>query len=261
MKRLFTFLTIITVLFAMQLQAETTSPEEPENNTRNRFRQREPQNRMRAVTRATDEGDWQRQTRKQPEESQADKDYPPPYAQQAFRGRPEGFRDSYRDIMRRRNDEFIEWLRENFPSEAEKFDIAAGKDPDMAFRDLMPVVMKYRDIFEAEKKNPELATLMKNDIELHERRNEVLQVLKATEDEAEKDKLQAELEQIIAARFDLILEKRRLRCQELRDRLKQLAEEIEKQEADIEELNSQRDEQIEKRIEQLISSQDKALWD
>ena len=255
-----TSLIMAVMLIAGGLQAETQDT--TQNNPREKFRQRDPQNRPQATARATNNADWQ-QNEQEPNTPKLHKQMPPPPydAETAGRDRSERFRNSYRDIMRRRNDEFLEWLKESFPLEAEKFDIAAEKSPETSFRDIMPLMMKYREIFETEKKNPELAELMKNDMELLERRNDILATLKNTDDEQRRQSLESEIRDIVAARFDLILEKRKMRFEELQRRLEELSKEIERQKSELSELDNQRDEQIQNRIEQLLSNNSGIQWD
>ncbi len=211
-----------------------------------------------AVTRATDKGDWNKPSAKEDESKR-----PETQARKGFGDvskRIGAARDSYMELMRKRNEEFVEWLKVNYPEKAVEFEKASEANPERAFRDLMPVMMKYRDIFETEKKNPELASLMKKDIDLLEREGEILTAAKISEKEKDKEKLTAELNSIVAARFDLILMKRQMRFDELKERLAQLENEIKKQEADLEELSKQRDEQINKRVTELLSADSQIKW-
>lgn len=212
-----------------------------------------------AVTRATNKGDWK------PSQPQNESQRP----EQGRKGKDGGFadqkrmgpaKDSYMEVMRKRNEEFIEWLKINYPQQAMEFEKASEANPERAFRDLMPVMMKYRDIFETEKKNPELASLMKKDVDLLERQDEILKAVKNSEDQKIKDDLIAELRTITEARFDLILKKRQMRFDELKERLAQLEKEITKQEADLQTLSEQRDIQIQKRIDELLADDNQVKW-
>ncbi|MFI4912589.1 MAG: hypothetical protein ACIAQZ_13060 [Sedimentisphaeraceae bacterium JB056] len=218
-----------------------------------------------AVTRASDNGDWQqpRRPRKdnQQEAGQQPKSPPPPEFHMQRDGRQGKGRNSYMEVMKKRNEEFLEWLNENFPEQAEKLSLATEANPERAFRDMMPTVMMYRDIFETEKKNPELAALMKQDVELKQRRNEVVERLSITEGKEEREELAAHLEDIVAARFDLILEKRQMRFDELRQRLAELEEQIAKQQSDLQELSKQRDAQIKKRVDELMAEKEQMIWE
>ncbi len=222
-----------------------------------RKRSKEPD----AVTRATDKGDWkQAPPRDEPmrPETPAHKGKDGTFAEPR-RGGPA--RDSYMEIMRKRNEEFLEWLKVNYPHQASEFEKANEANPERAFRDLMPVMMRYRGIFETEKKNPELASLMKKDIDLVDRQEEILRAIKSTEDGKGNEALTAELMTVVAARFDLILKKRQMRFDELKERLTQLENEIRKQEADLEELSKQRDEQTQKRVAELLADDTQIKWD
>lgn len=215
-----------------------------------------------AVTRATEKGEWK--------PAEPGDEMPRPEPQGARKGKEGGFgdakrggpaRDSYMEIMRKRNEEFVEWLKVNYPEQAAEFEKATQVNPERAFRDLMPAMMKYRDIFETEKKNPELASLMKKDVDLLERQTEILAAAKNAQDQKAKDEITTELTTITEARFDLILKKRQMKFDELKERLAQLEKEINKQEADLEELSKQREVQIQKRVEELLSSDKEIKWD
>jgi len=207
-----------------------------------------------AVTRATDKGNWQ------PPKGPEDDEQPPKKGGKASEGRRPA-RESFMEVMRKRNEEFVDWLKVNYPEQAEEFEKANEANPERAFRDLMPVMMKYRDIFETEKKNPELASLMKMDVDLLERRAEIIAAIQKAEDQKSKDKLSEELKTVVEARFDLILKKRQMRFDELKERLTQLQAEIKKQEADLDTLSAQRDTQVQKRVEELLTEDKEIKWD
>jgi hypothetical protein len=231
-----------------------------------------------AVTRATDQGDWQqpRKTQSPGDDDESkqrrpgrhtnrnapDEEIMPPREPGQMgmgRGRKSG-QDSYKEVMRKRNEQFIEWLGENFPSEAEKLQQATEADPETAFRYIMPVMMKYRDIFETEKKNPELASLMKKDIELKDMRDRLVEQIHSTPAD-ETEQLREQLSDVVAARFELILDKRRMRFEELAQRLEQLENEIARQKQDLRVLEEQRQEQIDNRLQELLAEDRKIRWD
>lgn len=170
-------------------------------------------------------------------------------------------RDSYMEAVRRRNEEFMDWLGENYPDKANQIEENFDSNPERAFRDLMPIIAKYRDIFETEKKNPELAAQMKKDIDLRDRRDQILERIAAGADEAEQKDLTVELKQVVEARFDLILYQKQIRFEELRKRLEQLEKEIARQEAALIQLSSQRQEQIQKRVQELLDRDLQLSWD
>lgn len=215
-----------------------------------------------AVTRPSDKGDWQQPRKtKKPDDRNELQDRPMPHEPGIGRGRSERGRESYNEVMRKRNDQFMEWLTDNFPEKAQEFQAAAEANPERSFRDMMPTMMKYRGIFETEKKNPELAELMKKDLELNQERTEILEQLKNSENEEDTQELTKELKDVVAARFDLILEKRHMKFEELNERLEKLTEELEKQQEELEELSNERDEQIDERLEQLLEEKGKSVWD
>ncbi|ARN56752.1 hypothetical protein [Sedimentisphaera salicampi] len=175
----------------------------------------------------------------------------------------ERFRAKFKERFAKRNDEFIEWLEENFPEEAEKMEKAFEADPNSAFKNTAYIRNKYRRIFEIEKRHPEMAELMKNDLELKERRDQITKQLRSCEDEQEKKELKNELRDIVSMRFNVILEKRRLKLEDLKEKLKQIEKEINKQQNDLETLDDQRDSLIKSRMEELVeeSKKQKVDWE
>ncbi|AQQ10424.1 hypothetical protein L21SP3_02256 [Sedimentisphaera cyanobacteriorum] len=175
----------------------------------------------------------------------------------------ERFRAKFKERFAKRNDEFIEWLEENFPEEAEKMKKAFEADPNSAFKNTAYIRSKYRRIFETEKRNPEMAELMKNDLELKQRREQITEQLRYCENEQEMKELEDELRDIVSMRLNVILEKRRLKLEDLQKKLQQIEKEINKQQKDLEALDDQRDSLIKNRLEELIeeSKRQKVNWE
>lgn len=156
-----------------------------------------------------------------------------------------------------RNAEFIEWLEINYPEPAAKVKNAFEANPDSAFKDTMHIWGVYRGIFEMEKRNPDLALLMKKDLELKDRRDAVLDELACCSDEKKATTLKAELKDLVSARFDIIVEKRRLKFEELNARIQELQKEIQKEQKDLDSLNERRNEIISERVNEIISEKKK----
>lgn len=179
----------------------------------------------------------------------------------AQRGRGGNMRSAVKERFTQRNDEFIAWLEENYPAVAQQLKEAFETHPETAFMDTMHIAGKYRALFETARRNPELANLMKLDDDLKLRRDELLKSYSSGKIKR-KDVL-AELEEVVSARFDIIIQKRRMHFDELKQRLEELQKEIEKQQKDLETLSSERDAQIKKRVDELTAENEKKdiSWD
>lgn len=180
---------------------------------------------------------------------------------ESMHGRGGNMRNAVKERFTMRNDEFLAWLEENYPTVAKQLREAFENNPETAFMDTMHIAGKYRALFETAKRNPELANLMRMDDQLKQRREELLKNYSAGKIKR-KDVL-AELEEVVSARFDIIIEKRRMRFDELKARLEELQKEIEKQQKDLETLSRERDAQIKKRVDELTAENGKKeiSWD
>jgi hypothetical protein len=129
--------------------------------------------------------------------------------------------------------EFTEWLKENYSRQAEELAKLEYTEPDLYWKKFDLVRDKYWRIFEEERRNPELAEVLKEDLALREREEELVSRIKTTKKEAEKTELTTELEEVISRRFDLIIRRKQIAyerllkwLEELKNRIKHSNEEI-----------------------------------
>jgi hypothetical protein len=137
------------------------------------------------------------------------------------------------DPATRRDNEYLEWLGINYPKEAKMLAELKKKDPD-AYKAQMKISQrKYGRIAQASKDNPRLAEILKEDLELSEQSDRLLERIKTASDKAEKKQLVKELESVVSRRFDLSLERKQIRREELLENLQRLQEKIKQTDADI----------------------------
>lgn len=174
-----------------------------------------------------------------------------------------GRRERWRERIARRHDEYIEWLDKNFPEEAKKLARLREKDPEdpeayiqkvMASRD------KFEEIMEAQERNPELAEVLKEELELKRERGRLLGRIRTAQGK-QRTKLIQQLEEIVNRRFDLIVRKKQLRYEHLLRRLERLQKEVKQREAEVEKLKSKKARFIKERLEELTSKAEKIDWD
>jgi len=130
-------------------------------------------------------------------------------------------------------EEFLEWLGKAVPREAQELAKLKEISPDLYAKKFELVRRKYRRIFEASKRNPELAEVLLDDLELKKRRDELLKKIKATTSEREKRKLVAELEEVVAGRFDLLVRQKQIAYERLLKRLEELRKRIRESRGEI----------------------------
>ena len=111
----------------------------------------------------------------------------------------------------------------------------------------------------AQKNNPKLAEVLKKDIELIDERDNILKAL-LTAKPADRTDLILQLEEIVSARFDIIIEKKQLKYQELQDKLEKMRKDVELQRKELQKLKSKKDQTTKQRVEELLTEIEKLNW-
>jgi hypothetical protein len=176
-----------------------------------------------------------------------------------FEGRgPEMFRQR----MQEWREEFMKWLKENYSDEATKIEKLKKGSP--AYDRAMALLgRKYGGIFEASKTNPQLATVLKEQLALKEKRADLVRQIKATTDEKQKKQLTADLENIVGQQFDLIIKHKQLVCEDLAKKLQDLSKELNKKKADIEKWKNPdfKNQKVKDRVKELLTESEKFEWE
>ena len=175
----------------------------------------------------------------------------------------EGQIDTTNDQMSRRLDEYLEWLRNNYPEEAEILAEIKEKEPNTYRERLRLSLGKYGRIAEASKNNPQLATVLKEDLELKEHTEKLLEELRTTSDEDKKKKLGKELEQVIVNRYDLSVKKKQIKHEQLLKKLEELRQKVKESEADIKKWIDAKfkNEKVNAAVEGLTTGKEQLNWD
>lgn len=174
------------------------------------------------------------------------------------RGRGMGMR-----MRERYNEEFLEWLKKDYPKVAEELAELRDKKPKLFERKLEIIIRMYRKIFEASKENPELAEILKEDLELKERRDKLLAEIRARVSEDEKAELVKELEKVLGRRFDLIVKRKQIEYENLLKKLKELQERVKESEAQVEKWKEAefKKTSVKGRVEELVGKAEKFRWE
>ena len=169
-------------------------------------------------------------------------------------------REMVRERLQARHAEYIKWLEKNYPEEAEKLAELREEKPELYMKKLWLSKKQYGRIAEAAKKNPQLAEVLKDDLELKRKRDELLRKIGAAS-ENEKKELAKELEKVVSSRFDLIVKRKQIRYEQLRKELEKLKEQVKKSEAEVGKWKEAKGEKVRERVEELISRTEKFKWD
>jgi hypothetical protein len=168
-----------------------------------------------------------------------------------------------RDWMKEKSDEYIKWLDSNYPDEAARLKQLKAEDPDQYMRAVMISGRKYGPIFFASKDNPQLATVLKEQMTLKDKRSALLKQIKATTDEKQKKDLMTELEKVVGQQFDLIVKRKQIAYEDLTKRLEGLKKEVDDKKAEVEKWKGQdfKNQRVKERIDELLNETEKFEWE
>ena len=147
---------------------------------------------------------------------------------------PAGKRGMGRMMRERYNEEFLEWLKKDYPKVAEELAELRDKKPELFERKLEILIRMYRRIFEVSKESPRLANALKEDLQLKRQRNRLLVRIRTVKDEDKKKELIKELEKVVSNRYDVILRRKQIEYENLLKKLEKLKEQVKKSEAAVE---------------------------
>jgi len=160
--------------------------------------------------------------------------------------------------------EFTEWLRKNYSRQAEELAKLEYTEPDLYWKKFDLVREKYWRIFEEERRNPEMAEVLKEDLALREREEELVSRIKAAKKETEKKELTSELEEVISRRFDLIIRRKQIAYERLLKWLEELKNRIKHSNEEIVKWQNEKfkSENVARRLKELIEGNTpKFRWD
>lgn len=175
------------------------------------------------------------------------------------RGGPGEMDRVIREHLEERYTRFFEWLDENYPEDAERLRRLRERKPELYLAQLRVTYRRYKSIMEED--NPQIVEVLKQDLELKDQRNRLLERIRRTDDEQKKRELTGRLEEVISRRFDLILERKQLEYEELRARLEELQEQVAESEERLAGLREAKAENVEKRVGELLGNTEKISWE
>ncbi len=162
-----------------------------------------------------------------------------------------------------RQNDFLEWLGTAVPKVSRDLAKLKDKDPDLYTKKYEIIREKYERIYEEGRRNPVLAQVLIEDIKLKETRKELVEKIKASKDERQKKLLIAELQEVVARRFDLITRRKQIEYERLLDWLERLQDQITKsrKEMSIWMDDEYKGENVKKRMQDLLEDTSGFNWD
>ncbi|MHC4495497.1 MAG: hypothetical protein ACYSYM_06710 [Planctomycetota bacterium] len=161
-----------------------------------------------------------------------------------------------------RQADFIDWLEKNYRRKARELATLKSRDPNLYDKQLDSLRRKLEPIREAERRNPELAEVLKEDLQLKERRDELIVKIKAAKTEEGKKALVAQLEKVLGDRYDLILRRKQIEYERLLRWVEGLQNRIKKSRAEIAEAKKKeaKAENVKKRKSELLEGKIEFNW-
>ena len=161
-----------------------------------------------------------------------------------------------------RQNEFLEWLGKAVPREAKELANLKVTNPNLYPDKYELIWRKYERIYEERRRNPELAEVLIEDIKLKEKREVLIKEIKASRDERQRKLKAAQLEQVVARRFDLIIRRQQIEYERLLQWLKELQDRITKSREEINKgLDKEyKNENVRKRMQDLLKEEPGFNW-
>ena len=163
----------------------------------------------------------------------------------------------------KRRTDFLEWLQKSVPEDAEELAKLKEKNPDLYTKKYELAWKKYVRIFDESRRSPELTEVLIEDLHLQKRRAELLAKIKAAGSEKEKNKLIAQLEEVVSDRYDLLVRRKQIAYERLLKWLDELRNRIKESRAELVKAQDSKvkAENVKKRTKDLIEGSTKFNWD
>ncbi len=165
--------------------------------------------------------------------------------------------------MRQTYEEYLKWLPDAYPDEAQKLAELKDAKPELYGRMLAISFRRHYRVYEAAKEDPKLADILKEDALLKKQREDLCKKIAAAKDPEQKAQLTAELQTVVSRRFDLIIARKLIAYERLSAELARLQKEVEQKGA---EMQQWKDEKVKKQIidahlKDLLSEDRKFKWE
>jgi hypothetical protein len=159
--------------------------------------------------------------------------------------------------------EFVDWLKTNYPKDADALAKMKEKDPQLYVKSYDRLMTQYGPIFRASKSNPELASLLKEDLDLKKKRDDLVTKIRNEKAQDKKQALGAELRDVVSRRYDLIVRKKEMAYEQLQTKLEGLQKQIQESKAEIGKWKAPRTKQqnVQQHIESLTEGKIAFKWD
>lgn len=180
-------------------------------------------------------------------------------------------REEFGEIIRERMEkwrqerqaEFLKWLEEKVPKESRDLAKLKERDTDLYQKKYELAWRKYERIYDTQRRSPELAEILLADLKLQERRDELVEKVKAAKNDDEKKELNSQLQEVVSDRYDFIIRRKQMMYEWLLRRLERLQKEVNESKNEITKLRDEqvKIENVKERMKQLNEKTTKIEWD
>lgn len=155
---------------------------------------------------------------------------------------------------KQQQDEFLQWLQKNYQEVTKELEGLKEKDAKVYWDKFKIISGKYWPIFDAEKRNPELADILREDLELKKMCDELPEKIKNTKNDEEKKNLTEQLQEVVGRRYDLILRRKQIEYEQLLKRVEELQKQLEENKAEIAGWRDEKikEENVKNRVNELL---------
>ncbi len=167
--------------------------------------------------------------------------------------------DKWKEQLDKRHVYFIEWLQKNFPKKANELLTVFNKQPEQFTEKLDKIKEVYGPILREERYHPDLAVVMREDLKLQDRRDQLLREIGLAKDE-DKPELFKQLKELVSARFDNLIQQKQLQYEYTIKRLERVKQQLDERGKELEKLKAEKNDSVEKRLKELTEQNEKINW-
>ena len=165
-------------------------------------------------------------------------------------------KEKWKEQLEEKHEVYLEWFEKSYPDKYKELIKNRDSQPEKFVQRIGNSMKVYGPIQREEKRNPELAKALREDLRLQEERDKLIRDIRKAKPEKRPEMLK-KLEGIVAARFDIIIRKKQLQYDHLRKRLEY---QLEKQAAELQKLKEEKDAKVQQRMDELIDPKEKLSW-
>lgn len=162
--------------------------------------------------------------------------------------------------LEKKHEAFFAWLEENYPHKANELKEVGNNRPGEFGQRISEIIETYEPIQKADKNSPELAKVLREDLKLQEQRDDILRKLRNAKSKEEQDTLLGELNGVVAARFDAIIQKKQIEYDFTRKRLEWVNKRLQQHGEELQKLKDEKDQNVQNRMKELTDGKIKMDW-